>query len=61
MGQPTQRQKDERVTAQTDLDITSNLEFEGIHQSTIVMDDWGNEWDDEGELGGIDFRLVDGN
>jgi hypothetical protein len=60
MGQPRQQPKDEQFPLR-DMDITSNLQFEGIHQSTIVLDNWGNEWDDEGELGDIDFRLVDGD
>jgi len=43
-----------------DSDITSALQFEGIHQGFVMMDEWGNEWDDTGELGDFDFRTVDG-
>ncbi len=25
----------------------------------IAADKWGNEWDPDGELSGMDFRLVD--
>ena len=32
---------------------------EGIHQGVILSDTWGNEWDDTGDFGEIDFRLVD--
>jgi len=32
---------------------------EGIHQSVILMDTWGNEWDDTGAFPEADFRLVD--
>ncbi|WP_126454328.1 hypothetical protein [Sulfuriflexus mobilis] len=33
--------------------------IEGVHQGVILMDGWGNEWDDTGDFGEIDFRLVD--
>ena len=32
---------------------------EGVHQGVILSDTWGNEWDDTGDFGEIDFRTVD--
>jgi len=46
---------------EVETDITSNLQFEGVHKGVILMDCWGNEWDDTGELSEFDFRLVDGD
>jgi len=34
-------------------------DVEGVHQGVILSDTWGNEWDDTGDFGEIDFRLVD--
>ena len=34
-------------------------DVEGVHQGVILSDTWGNEWDDTGDFGEIDFRTVD--
>lgn len=34
--------------------------YEGVHQGTILVDQWGNEWDDTDDFSELDFRLVDG-
>lgn len=50
-------------TAQQFLDIVKETDdmasVEGVHQGVILSDTWGNEWDDTGDFGEIDFRLVD--
>lgn len=33
---------------------------EGVHKGVILMDSWGNEWDDTDDFTELDFRLVDG-
>lgn len=40
-------------------DIDDRVPIEGIHQSIIITDTFGNEWDDTGDFGEIDFRTVD--
>ena len=42
-----------------DKDIDDRVPIEGIHQSVIITDTFGNEWDDTGDFGEIDFRTVD--
>jgi len=50
-------------TVQQLLDIDRETDdmpdVEGVHQGVILSDTWGNEWDDTGDFGEIDFRLVD--
>lgn len=50
-------------TAQQLLEIARETDdmpgLEGIHHGVILSDTWGNEWDDTGDFGEIDFRLVD--
>ena len=33
--------------------------IEGVHMGVILTDSFGNEWDDTGDFGELDFRLVD--
>lgn len=40
-------------------DLDDRVPIEGIHQSVIITDTFGNEWDDTGDFGEIDFRTVD--
>jgi len=40
-------------------DLDDRVPIEGIHQSIIITDPFGNEWDDTGDFGEIDFRTVD--
>lgn len=58
--QPVQEYPD---TVQQFRDIARETDdmpgVEGIHQGVILSDTWGNEWDDTGDFGEIDFRLVD--
>lgn len=42
-----------------DRDLDDRVPIEGIHQSIILTDTFGNEWDDTGDFGEIDFRTVD--
>lgn len=51
----------DRVKQMQDISIEAdNLpNIEGIHQGIILTDSFGNEWDDTGDFGEIDFRLVD--
>jgi len=42
-----------------DKDLDDRVPIEGIHQSIILTDTFGNEWDDTGDFGEIDFRTVD--
>ena len=42
-----------------DKDLDDRVPIEGIHQSIIITDTFGNEWDDTGDFGEIDFRTVD--
>ena len=42
-----------------DKDLDDRVPIEGIHQSVILTDTFGNEWDDTGDFGEIDFRTVD--
>ena len=42
-----------------DKDLNDRVPIEGIHQSIILTDTFGNEWDDTGDFGEIDFRTVD--
>ncbi len=42
-----------------DKDLDDRVPIEGIHQSVIITDTFGNEWDDTGDFGEIDFRTVD--
>jgi len=42
-----------------DKDLNDRVPIEGIHQSIIITDTFGNEWDDTGDFGEIDFRTVD--
>jgi hypothetical protein len=45
-----------------EIEYESSLlpDVEGIHKGMILMDGWGNEWDDTDDFGELDFRLVDG-
>jgi len=42
-----------------DKDLDDRVPIEGIHQGVILTDTYGNEWDDTGDFGEIDFRTVD--
>ena len=42
-----------------DRDLNDRVPIEGIHQSIILTDAFGNEWDDTDDFGEIDFRTVD--
>lgn len=42
-----------------DKNLDDWVPIEGIHQSIIITDTFGNEWDDTGDFGEIDFRTVD--
>lgn len=65
MGRAThpERVQDYPDTQQQFLDMAVETEdmpgLEGIHHGVILSDTWGNEWDDTGDFGEIDFRLVD--
>jgi len=49
----------EQQFREIDKDLDDRVPIEGIHQSIIVTDTFGNEWDDTGDFGEIDFRTVD--
>ena len=43
-----------------EYETSAMMRAEGIHKGVILMDSWGNEWDDTDDFGEMDFRLVDG-
>ncbi|MCK4743263.1 MAG: hypothetical protein KAT25_05545 [Sulfuriflexus sp.] len=49
----------EQQFREMDVDLYDRVPIEGIHQSIILTDSFGNEWDDTGDFGEIDFRTVD--
>jgi len=49
----------EQQFREMDKDLDDRVPIEGIHQSIILTDTFGNEWDDTGDFGEIDFRTVD--
>jgi len=49
----------EQQFREIDKDLDDRVPIEGIHQSVILTDTFGNEWDDTGDFGEIDFRTVD--
>lgn len=49
----------EKQFREMDKDLDDRVPIEGIHQSIILTDTFGNEWDDTGDFGEIDFRTVD--
>lgn len=54
MRGPKDSDQDKLMRGDGELD-SEDEEFDGI----IRIDEWGNSWDESGEFGDMDFRLVD--